>query len=1469
MKGKIVAMLTLAIVFAMLVSPVLAAPAPPKAPAPPAGPAALTQSTNASGPARYFVILADPSVPSYTGGIEGLAATNPAANGEVKFDADSRESRAYASYLEAQQDALVAEASRLLARSPEVVYQLQFALNAVVMVLDPAEAALIAKLPGVIQVERDIAEQIDTDYGPSWIGAPSIWNGTATGGLPGTKGEGIIIGDLDTGINMDHPSFAATGADGFTHTNPFGAGNYKGWCNPGYPVTVTCNAKLVGAWDYADASWGETDGPEDNHGHGSHTASTAGGNYLAPGTVTLGPYPYSPAISGVALHANIIAYDIAGPTGSAYNTDSVAAANQAILDGVDVINRSYGISGNTWTGAVQQAYLSVFNAGIVATQSAGNTGPGVSTIGPVPPWVITVGASTHNRAGINSLVNMTGGSTTPPANLIGKGFSAGAGPAPIVYAGNAPYSDALCQTPAAAGTFAGKIVVCDRGTNARVAKGYNVLQGGAVGMVLANDTASGASLNGDVHWLPAVQITYADGVTLKSWLSTGSGHTGTIAGTTISTAASNGDIMASFSSRGPHTINTLLTPDVTNPGVDILAAYRSGATTAGEPTVEYAISSGTSMSSPMTAGSAALIKALHPTWGPAEIKSALMDTGKFQGILKEDGVTAAIPFDMGTGRVDLTQAGNAGLVLNETGANFNAANPATGGDPKTLNLASLANPACATACTWTRTVKATRAGTWTATYITPAGMTLQVTPSTFTLAAGATQQLNIQANVSGLPTGTYAFGYVVLTQSTAEAGETIHLTVAVNPVAGQATITVNPSSLSATQATNTTTSQTLTIGNTGTTALTWSIAEAPASVSEVIPNVVLWDQPASGTSGGVSDYSTTQNGGAYSANDFTLTSAAQVTSIFADGFDNSNTLVNQPSIRWVIYPNNAGVPAGHPQDGGGTEIWSFSAAPTAVGVDITNNKITLNLPAAGAPALNLAPGTYWLVVYPTYNNNITAGSSPRWNWFMAAPVGTPAKLIDPSNLFGAGITTWTSWSSLSATIQDLAFRLEGSQASTCQSPQDIPWVLVAPSSGTTGAGGSSPVNVTFDSTGLAVGTYNAKLCVNSNDPTTPLVEVPVSLTVQGGQPPNIDVTPASLSSTQATNTTTQQTLNVGNTGGSALNWTIFEDATGAAPELVDWSDNFDSYATGSQLHGQGGWKGWADDPAAGALASNAQARSVPNSAAILGASDLVHEYAETDGQWVYTAWQYLPANFAGQSYFILLNTYNDAGSGLNWSTQLCFDAASGLLYDDVPGDCSGTSTLPLVTGQWVEIRVEIDLDADTQAIYYNNQLLVQDTWSGHVSGGGTTTIAAVDLFANNASTVYYDDLSLVASTQAVACDAPADIPWVSVSPTNGTTPAAGSSPVTVTFNSTGLANGTYTGNLCVDSNDPNPGPGNGTDLVIVPLTLTVQQPTAVTLSGLAADDASPVPMPVTVPMSTLPAAVAAAFAVAVALRRRR
>ena len=109
------------------------------------------------------------------------------------------------------------------------------------------------------------------------------------------------------------------------------------------------------------------------------------------------------------------------------------------------------------------------------------------------------------------------------------------------------------------------------------------------------------------------------------------------------------------------------------------------------------------------------------------------------------------------------------------------------------------------------------------------------------------------------------------------------------------------------------------------------------------------------------------------------------------------------------------------------------------------------------------------------------------------------------------------------------------------------------------------------------------------------------------------------------------------------------------------------------MHGQGGWKGWANDPAAGARTSSIQARSAPNSVDILGASDLVHEYSGySSGSWVYTAWQYVPTDYTGQSYFILLNTYVDVGTN-NWSVQVQFDAGTNLVVNE--GATGGTLDL--------------------------------------------------------------------------------------------------------------------------------------------------------------------------------------------------
>jgi hypothetical protein len=196
--------------------------------------------------------------------------------------------------------------------------------------------------------------------------------------------------------------------------------------------------------------------------------------------------------------------------------------------------------------------------------------------------------------------------------------------------------------------------------------------------------------------------------------------------------------------------------------------------------------------------------------------------------------------------------------------------------------------------------------------------------------------------------------------------------------------------------------------------------------------------------------------------------------------------------------------------------------------------------------------------------------------------------------------------------------------------------------------------------------------------------------------------------------------------------------------MANWSDNFDSYAPGS-INGQGGWQGWGGAPAAAGTVVTTPFLSPPQSQEIGAASDSVHQYSGyTSGSWTYSAWQYIPGSYTGATYFILLNQYDDPGLTDNWSMQVEFNstanAAQVILYS---GAVAGTP-IPIVRDQWVEIRDVIDLTADTQSVYYNNQLLLTTSWTNGIQATtpGILNIAAVDLYGNNASSVWYDDMSL-------------------------------------------------------------------------------------------------------------------------------
>ncbi|MFN8465391.1 MAG: trypsin-like serine protease [Caldilineaceae bacterium] len=740
--------------------------------------------------AIYIVQLAAAPLASYRGGLPGLAVTSPQLTG-ASLDMGRAADEAYAVYLAGQQSSALASIEQMLGRTVTVKFNYQAAFNGFALELTPKEAAQVVAMPGVLRVQRDFIDQPQTDYGPAWIDAPAVWTGS---GSPQTLGEGVVVGVLDTGINVQSPSFARVGGDNYIAINP--RGRFYGVCDPSSSVfdpAFMCQEKLIGAWDFADGMGGgpnnEFDGPADNDGHGSHTASTAAGNFVAASLVA-STIVVTANVSGVAPHANIIAYDVCLPAGCP-GSALVAGLNQAVLDGVDVINYSIGGgSRDPWQSADALAMLSALDAGVFVAVSAGNEGPTASTIGSPAnaPWVTAAGASTHNRRFVNQVTNLTS-SVGPLADISGQSITGGTGPAPIVDA--AALGDPLCSAPFAPDTLAGKIVLCERGVNARVDKGANVLAGGAAGMILMNEADNGSSLIADAHVLPAVHITYAAGAALRTWLASGTNHSGIIGGTTKVVDDAFGDIVASFSSRGPDaTSPDVIKPDVTAPGVDIMAASNTGG--------DFMVLSGTSMASPHLAGAAALLMAQHPDWSPAEVRSALMLAAS-GGVRKEDGTAAADAFDAGAGRLDLDFAARVGFVLDESAYTFETANPVTGGEPTALNLASLANSSCIQTCTWTRTVRSVLGDpvSYTVTPVNGAGMAVSVQPSAFDLGPGATQVLTITADVSAAPVDRWAFGAVAIRHTAglpAPSASLVNLTMAL-PLAARARTGAAPAGL--------------------------------------------------------------------------------------------------------------------------------------------------------------------------------------------------------------------------------------------------------------------------------------------------------------------------------------------------------------------------------------------------------------------------------------------------------------------------------------------------------------------------------------------------------------------------------------------------------------------------------------------------------------------------------------------------
>jgi subtilisin family serine protease len=744
----------------------------------------------------YIVQLAEKPVLGYQGGIAGYAATKPAKGS--KLDSSVPAVQSYFSYLTARHDAVLAGAGAAGKKS----YSYGFAFNGFAAELTEAQAAKLAATPGVLGVVKDEIRKIATTNTPTFLGL------TGPNGFyaqTGASGEGIVVGVIDTGIWPEHPSFAA----GNGPSNSNGTGAERGWqkprgwngtCESGEQFSQTyCNGKIVGARYYNAGIGGpstvqkflpwEFNSPRDFNGHGSHTASTAAGNANVP---TNGLAAVFGVVNGIAPRARIAAYKVCwhiDGDGSCATTDSVAAIDQAVADGVDVLNFSIGGTQTNFLDPVEVAFLFAADAGIFVASSAGNDGPGASTVEKPGPWLTTVAAGTHNRDGVGSVTlgngaTYTGGSL---ANALSSRSIIDAAAAPAAGA-SAPVAELCTPGSLNAAAVAGKIVLCKRGGGiALVDKTGEVAAKGGAGAVIWNDPAGATNTFALMHLVPTVHVVAASGQAIKAYIAGAGAPTASIAKAELVFNVP-APLAAAFSGRGPIPAagGDVLKPDIMAPGQDIMAASAPPGT-GGEM---FDLKSGTSMSTPHVAGLAALMKELRPTWSPMAIKSALMTTAG--DVLDGPNTSPEVIFSQGAGHVRPIRMNDPGLVFDHdfddwlaflcgTGQLTSAGCAAIRIDPSDLNVPSIAIGDLAGLQTVKRRVTnvTSQSATYTPSVAGMAGFDVVVQPRSLVVPAGQTREFTVAFTRTAATANVYTGGQLTLS----DGPHSVRIPLVVRPVA--------------------------------------------------------------------------------------------------------------------------------------------------------------------------------------------------------------------------------------------------------------------------------------------------------------------------------------------------------------------------------------------------------------------------------------------------------------------------------------------------------------------------------------------------------------------------------------------------------------------------------------------------------------------------------------------------------------
>ncbi|KAL7212680.1 hypothetical protein ACSBR2_015376 [Camellia fascicularis] len=647
-----------------------------------------------------------------------------------------------------------------------LVYSYKKVINGFSAWLTPDQAAKLAEREEVVSVFKSEPRRYSLQTTRSWDFV-NLLEQQGQHGFTNTNnqqllrkanyGKDVIVGVLDTGVWPESQSFSDEGMEPIPNS-------WKGICQNGVAFQPShCNRKLIGAQYYLkgyEAFYGRLNdtkdyrSPRDKDGHGTHTASTIGGRRVA-NISALGGLASGTATGGAPL-VRLAIYkvcwaipNIEGDT--CFDEDMLAAFDDAIADGVNVLSISIvpGSLKPYEQDGIAIGALHAVKANIVVACSAGNEGPNLSTVRNVAPWIITVGASSIDRV-FNSPVLLGNGmkiegQTVTPFKL-DKMYQ-------LVYAGDVEVPGTTTNSTTGQcldGTLSpelvkGKIVLCLSGYSYNVKKGLEVKRVQGIGFILQN-LENGIGIVVDAHVLPGTTVFSNDSTTILNYIRTSKNPMATLVPPETVLNSKPAPFMASFSSMGPNGLEpNILKPDITAPGLNILAAWSEASSPTKLPddhrVVKYNINSGTSMSCPHVAAIAALIKAIHPDWTSAMIRSALITTAGLnnnmgQPITDANG-SPATPFHYGAGHFQPLKAKDPGLVYDTTYNDYflflpNNSTNKFAPSPSNLNYPSLAIAKLEGIMTVNRTVTnvGSNRSSYNSTIIPPVGYSVEISPTT-------------------------------------------------------------------------------------------------------------------------------------------------------------------------------------------------------------------------------------------------------------------------------------------------------------------------------------------------------------------------------------------------------------------------------------------------------------------------------------------------------------------------------------------------------------------------------------------------------------------------------------------------------------------------------------------------------------------------------------------------------------------